>query len=1137
VKELKKKANDKAKAAEKSSKKQLAELAKEKNKKKEKTAKELLRKAAERKRERGQKERAAKKLERTGYPIKLENNWEWIGYGYEKPVYRREGSLCIVSGVIRLATTFNPRVATLPPACRPYDGTHIFSLILNGDVARVDVGKAGEVTIITGVRVAAGYLSLNGITFVVNDNDQTPLTLENRWVPYASGYAAPSMYQPGSLCMLSGLAKNGGWSYLLSVPDECRPFDGRALFNTNNHDANTRWDMLRNGQVHFSGGRTNYGWTSLDGMIWPGKVDGHRLDLLSGFGNYDHDFRPAKASRSGRVCALSGLVRRENNNANLIARLPETCRPRRRIITGAPHLNDRRLRVDVFPDGRLEIAGDWLGWDWFSLEGISFVADFDEEKDEISKAQRHAKKIAKQMAERRKAYMKEHPDFAAAYHQSVGKKIQLSDGIKKYSDSYMTPTWRVFDGVCFLAGVAKLPANYAGGHLNVGTLPEDCRPRGGRLIFNVLKGGQVARLDITADGSMLIEFTSPAAIDRWLTFDGMYFNVQANGLPGFDLMHGWVNYENSYRFTQANLHKIANKEFCLISGLVRGSNDGVPLARVPTECRQRDGHITFGTNNHNGVSSIDVMNSNGFVQVGAAGARWHGWRNFDGAIWAIDGGNEMRLANGWRHYENGNRRAKWTKIGSLCLLTGLVTTNDALAGFITRLPESCRPPNRMVFSVSGGLPNAVRVDVLPDGHVIFVGGSSVGWVSLSNIAFIAAPHSAEIGSSPWDSTVSCMNFWKDKEAGCLDTHTRKEGADSEGCNPLLGTCAEKCCTPKHLTCNQYWTINNGGKCPAGWRQQDAGRGHHRCYVKPDGSDSCHQVCCTYIHPGWGGKCTNWGDPHVISFDGVSYDCRVNGEYVMVSLPGQDEEIHNLQRKNPRRDIVHVPPFNIGLAWRSAGNIFSLELLPPMWEIFRLQLRFNGRLVTWPERATHYGDFVISAIGELPGPYAHFNDIGFHTTMLNIVNKRTGVSVTINPRQIGYYQRYIDLHILLPKPHQPSWGLCGTWDGNRGNDLMVKGGGRTCGWHDSDVCCNTYQVDPKQSFFRKPPPASKSAGGAPTPEELCQTSDKLATAQRICKGRPADMKDNCITEICAGGNAGEIAKTINRVTKGTENPTK
>ncbi len=82
---------------------------------------------------------------------------------------------------------------------------------------------------------------------------------------------------------------------------------------------------------------------------------------------------------------------------------------------------------------------------------------------------------------------------------------------------------------------------------------------------------------------------------------------------------------------------------------------------------------------------------------------------------------------------------QYKKFGDQVYLRGLATSGVsswATYPTIFTLPTGSRPPNRLVFTQTGNIDVAIRVDINSNGTVQwFAGGSGTGYVSLDGISF------------------------------------------------------------------------------------------------------------------------------------------------------------------------------------------------------------------------------------------------------------------------------------------------------------------------------------------------------------------------------------------------------------------
>jgi hypothetical protein len=100
----------------------------------------------------------------------------------------------------------------------------------------------------------------------------------------------------------------------------------------------------------------------------------------------------------------------------------------------------------------------------------------------------------------------------------------------------------------------------------------------------------------------------------------------------------------------------------------------------------------------------------------------------------------LSFAAGWGNYGSQYETAAYRKDQSgRVFLRGLVTRTDGLppaSSPIGTLPAGYRPPKRLIFGSSGG-PESIRVDIAPNGQVIWVVGTinEKDYTSLDQISF------------------------------------------------------------------------------------------------------------------------------------------------------------------------------------------------------------------------------------------------------------------------------------------------------------------------------------------------------------------------------------------------------------------
>lgn len=262
----------------------------------------------------------------------------------------------------------NP-LTTLPPQCRP-NKRLIFNLNNHQFTLRVDVLPDGRIMKIAGTW-RHHWLNLDGIFFATRG--QKAISTTNRWRNYGGAYGSAT-YTTGAtatrtstVCELEGLVKNGRWGQaMVTMPSNCRP-NKRLIFNVNNHEKTARVDVLRNGQVVWVAGGRNHRWISLSGIAYV-KSRGAPVSLANGWRNYGGSYKTTTASRVGRLCFVSGLVK-SGKWGRPFATLPKNCRPRGRLIF---NLNNHQntARVDVLPNGQVKWVAGGRSHHWMSLTGI-----------------------------------------------------------------------------------------------------------------------------------------------------------------------------------------------------------------------------------------------------------------------------------------------------------------------------------------------------------------------------------------------------------------------------------------------------------------------------------------------------------------------------------------------------------------------------------------------------------------------------------------------------------------------------------------------------------------------------------------------------------------------------------------------
>eukprot|EP00435_Cladocopium_sp_Y103_P061658 s1182_g23.t1 len=169
---------------------------------------------------------------------------------------------------------------------------------------------------------------------------------------------------------------------------------------------------------------------------------------------------------------------------------------------------------------------------------------------------------------------------------------------------------------------------------------------------------------------------------------------------------------------------------CSVQAALTPSSWG-PLATLPAECRP-SGTLVFKLPTLSAVAEVDVTQQGAISWMDGSQDTW---LSLGGVVFpGVAPGWPLELVNGWSNLGGGYAEAKYTLVGSLCFLDGVIkegTNWNAMA----QLPAHCLPTKRLMFNILVRRGKTARVDVWPDGKVGYVGGDTGNWVSLSGIVF------------------------------------------------------------------------------------------------------------------------------------------------------------------------------------------------------------------------------------------------------------------------------------------------------------------------------------------------------------------------------------------------------------------
>jgi len=165
----------------------------------------------------------------------------------------------------------------------------------------------------------------------------------------------------------------------------------------------------------------------------------------------------------------------------------------------------------------------------------------------------------------------------------------------------------------------------------------------------------------------------------------------------------------------------------------------------------------------------------------------------------LDLWTDLSLQNGWANYGGSYTTAQFTRSPTgRVFLKGLVRYGTVTNGtVIANLPAGYRPAGRLVYQAATSANVAGRIDVLANGDVVIVSGST-NWISLDNISFLPSSSQYTWNELPF------YNSWSNWNGGYETVHATK---DSLGRVNIQGL-AKAGTTTINTTINQLSDINS-----------------------------------------------------------------------------------------------------------------------------------------------------------------------------------------------------------------------------------------------------------------------------------------------------------------------------------------
>jgi len=325
------------------------------------------------------------------------------------PRYTIFGHLCLLNGVVASSGSLWAQDRTLttvlfgqlPVGIRP-EKRLVFDVHVPGfrSASRLDVLSNGVLKAVSlQIKSPARRIPLDGILFAVFGSGRQKLKLDTTWKNYGRGYDYASVTLQDDLCVLGGLIRLRDWNVLnfmptLGVlPTNCRPEPGNQLiFHVNSQELSVRVDVLPDGRLQAARTANVVGvvkaplrpnaFLSLGGIAFtPGNCTSLE-GFSTGWTAFGEGFRLPSyfLAARGKVCVLSGVLKKSPQASQTITVLPAGCRPTGTVAFAITH-GEQVQRFEIKSTGELTyVAGPSSSSSWSSLDGIRFATVVAEEE-------------------------------------------------------------------------------------------------------------------------------------------------------------------------------------------------------------------------------------------------------------------------------------------------------------------------------------------------------------------------------------------------------------------------------------------------------------------------------------------------------------------------------------------------------------------------------------------------------------------------------------------------------------------------------------------------------------------------------------------------------------------------------------
>jgi hypothetical protein len=321
----------------------------------------------------------------TSIPLTLVNGWKNSSTGTAvAAVESVAGGLVQLKGAISTAGA-DPVAFTLPAGYRPATNVYVTVDTANGSDGRLSIAPSGVVTVQGengSFSNAAGFTSLDGVSFALNESSFTPVTLQNGWTSQPFGTANVAVENVGGVVHLAGaMMTSGANAAAFTLPAADRPTTNVFVPVDMYGASNGRLNIAPSGVVTVQAENGSFNnaaaFTSLEGasfVVSPSSLT--TLTLVNGWtGGPFGTSQPAVADVAG-VVRLKGAIA-NTTSPTVPFTLPAADRPTTNVYIPVDMCDATNGRLDIAPSGvvTVEPEGGAFSNDqcFTSLDGAEFA--------------------------------------------------------------------------------------------------------------------------------------------------------------------------------------------------------------------------------------------------------------------------------------------------------------------------------------------------------------------------------------------------------------------------------------------------------------------------------------------------------------------------------------------------------------------------------------------------------------------------------------------------------------------------------------------------------------------------------------------------------------------------------------------